>query len=379
MNVIIRPIQNRKDLMKFIKSQWLFYKNDPLFVPPLISDRLKLFNREKNPFFKHSEMQEFLAYRGDEIVGRIAAIKNDNHNITHQDKVGFFGFFESINDQEVADALFSAAGQWLAERGLTSMRGPEDPSQNDEIGLLLEGFDSSPMLLMKYNPPYYIDLIKNSGLDLVMTLYAWLVDEESYLSEKLERMQNIIRERYKITLRPVNFKNKKQFKKDVETLKNIYNMAWEKNWGFVKMTDEEFDFLVDDLRQVADPNLALICEIGGKPAGVALGLPDINQVLINNKRGTMLGAAWNLMTKSKKINQMRVIILGVLKEYRNTGADAVLYYELSKRAIARGITKGEASWVLEINEEMNRALQQVVIGKIYKKYGLFEKPIKINQ
>ncbi|MBP7215050.1 MAG: hypothetical protein KBA52_05400 [Candidatus Kapabacteria bacterium] len=344
-----------------------------------MADRLKLFNREKNPFFKHSEMQEFLAYRNNNIVGRIAAIKNDNHNITHNDKVGFFGFFESINDQEVANALFLEVEQWLAKRGLDTMRGPENPSQNDEIGLLIEGFNSPPMILMEYNPPYYIDLIKNSGFNLAMTLYAWLLDANNYMTEKLERLQKIVRERYKITIRPVNFKNKEQFKKDVDTLKYIYNMAWEKNWGFVKMTDEEFDFLVADLKQVADPNLALICEIDGKPAGVALGVPDINQVLIYNKKGSMLGAAWNLMTKSKKIDQMRVIILGVLKEYRNTGADSVLYYELSKRAIARGITKGEASWVLEINQEMNRALQQTIQGTVYKKYGLYERPIPLNQ
>ncbi|HRS01814.1 MAG TPA: hypothetical protein P5545_04630, partial [Bacteroidota bacterium] len=286
---------------------------------------------------------------------------------------------ESINDQEVANALFSEVEQWLAKRGLDTIRGPENPSQNDEIGLLIEGFDSPPMVLMEYNPPYYIDLIKNSGFNLAMTLYAWLLDANNYMTEKLERLQKIVRERYKITIRTVNFKNKKQFKKDVDTLKYIYNMAWEKNWGFVKMTDEEFDFLVADLKQVADPNLALICEIDGKPAGVALGIPDINQILIYNKKGSMLGAAWNFMTKSKKINQMRIIILGVLKEYRNTGADSVLYYEISKRAIARGITKAEASWVLEINQEMNRALQQTIVGTLYKKYGLYEKPILLNQ
>ncbi|HPD33411.1 MAG TPA: hypothetical protein PKV40_03575 [Candidatus Kapabacteria bacterium] len=379
MSIQIVPVQNHKDLVKFIKSQWLFYKDDPYFVPPLIADRLKLFDSEKNPFFKHSEMQEFLAYRNSNIVGRIAAIKNDNHNLTHNDKVGFFGFFESINDQEVANALFSEVEQWLAKRGLDTIRGPENPSQNDEIGLLIEGFDSPPMVLMEYNPPYYIDLIKNSGFNLAMTLYAWLLDANNYMTEKLERLQKIVRERYKITIRTVNFKNKKQFKKDVDTLKYIYNMAWEKNWGFVKMTDEEFDFLVADLKQVADPNLALICEIDGKPAGVALGIPDINQILIYNKKGSMLGAAWNFMTKSKKINQMRIIILGVLKEYRNTGADSVLYYEISKRAIARGITKAEASWVLEINQEMNRALQQTIVGTLYKKYGLYEKPILLNQ
>lgn len=375
MAIEIKKVETKSDLMKFIKSQWLFYKDDPNFVPPIIADRKKLLSREKNPFFKHSEMQEFLAYENAQIVGRIAAIKNDNHNITHNDKVGFFGFFESINNQEVANKLFDACKEWLLERGLDTMRGPVDPSLNDECGLLIEGFELPPVVLMKYNPPYYIDLIKNYGFDEAMLLYAYILKMENYQSEKLVRMQNIVRERYKIKVRNLDFKDKKKLMEDIRIIKGLYNDAWEKNWGFVKATNEEFDVLADDLIQIADPNLVLIVEVNGKVAGFALALPDINEVLIHNKSGSLLGAAWHLFTKSKKIKTLRIITLGILPEFRKTGADAVLYYEIGERGRKRGITQGEASWILSINNEMNNALQQAMKGQIYKKYMIYDKKL----
>lgn len=375
MAIEIKKVETKSDLMQFIKSQWLFYKNDPNFVPPIIADRKKLLSREKNPFFKHSEMQEFLAFENGQIVGRIAAIKNDNHNLTHNDKVGFFGFFESVNNQEVANKLFDACKTWLLERGLDTMRGPVDPSLNDEIGLLIEGFELPPVVLMKYNPPYYIDLIKNYGFDDAMLLYAYILQMENYQSEKLVRMQNIVRERYKIKVRNLDFKDKKKLMEDIRIIKGLYNQAWEKNWGFVKATNEEFDALADDLIQIADPNLVLIVEVNNQIAGFALALPDINEVLIHNKNGSLLGAAWHLFTKSKKIKTLRIITLGILPEFRKTGADAVLYYEIGERGRKRGITQGEASWILSINSEMNNALQQAMKGKIYKKYMLYDKKL----
>jgi hypothetical protein len=375
MAIEIKKVDTKSDLMQFIKSQWLFYKNDPNFVPPIIADRKKLLSREKNPFFKHSEMQEFLAFENGQIVGRIAAIKNDNHNLTHNDKVGFFGFFESVNNQEVANKLFDACKTWLLERGLDTMRGPVDPSLNDECGLLIEGFELPPVVLMKYNPPYYIDLIKNYGFDDAMLLYAYILQMENYQSEKLVRMQNIVRERYKIKVRNLDFKDKKKLMEDIRIIKGLYNQAWEKNWGFVKATNEEFDVLADDLIQIADPNLVLIVEVNNQIAGFALALPDINEVLIHNKNGSLLGAAWHLFTKSKKIKTLRIITLGILPEFRKTGADAVLYYEIGERGRKRGITQGEASWILSINSEMNNALQQAMKGKIYKKYMLYDKKL----
>ncbi len=369
----IRPVLTSADEMKFIKSQWNFYKGDKNFVPPVIMDRQKLLNTKKNPFFKHSNMQLFLAERDGAVVGRIGAITNDNHNETYHDKIGFFGFFECENNQQTADLLFNEAHKWLKERGMTHCRGPVNPSLNDESGLLVDGFNSPPVILMTYNPQYYMSLIEKTGYAKEKDLYAYLLENKTYMTDKMQRLVNVIRERHHITIREVNFKNKTQFVKDVKTLKDIYNAAWEKNWGFVKMTDEEFDFLAADLKQIADPTYALILEINGEPAGFALALPDINQSLIHNKNGGILGAGWHLLTKKKKITLLRIIVLGVLPEHRRTGADAVMYYELGKRGLSKGITHGEASWILEDNQMMNRALTTTMNGKVYKTYRVYEK------
>jgi hypothetical protein len=375
MDIKIIPIVSKADLIKFIKCQWLFYKEDPNWVPPLISDRLKLLDTNRNPFFKHSIMQLFLAESEGEIVGRIAAIINDNHIKTHNEKVGFFGFFECINNQEIADRLFDTAGDWLRSRGMEIMLGPENPSVNDEIGLLIDGFDSPPVILMTYNPKYYINLIENAGFIKAKDLYAYFLKMGEWMTDKLERGQKLAREKYNITIREVNFKDKTQFKKDVDTLKEIYNSAWQYNWGAIKMTEEEFDFLAADLKQIAEPSFTFIAEIKGVPVGFALALPDINKLLINNKKGGLLGAAWRLILQKKKINFIRIIVLGVLPEHRNAGVVAVMYYELGERGAKRNIFSGEASWILEDNLMMNRALTVTMHGKIYKTYRLYYKSL----
>jgi hypothetical protein len=363
---------SKNDTMRFIKSQWLFYKNDPLFVPPLIMDRKKLLNKEVNPFYKHAEMQLFLAEDNGEVVGRIGAIINHNHNTTHKDKVGFFGFFECINDQKVANALFDTAKKWLKARGMDTMRGPENPSMNDEVGLLVDGFDESPLVLMTYNPKYYVDLCDNYGLKKSMDLFAYIIHKDSYMSEKLNRLQGLVRERYDVKIRNFDLKNKVQFKKDVDALKMIYNAAWEDNWGFVKFTEEEINFIADDLKQIAEPSLAFIVEVRGKVAGFGLTLPNINECLIHNKKGHLLPGIWHLLTKKKQISIVRIVALGIIPEFRNIGLDAVMYYEVGKRAADLGIYKGEASWILENNLMMNRALTVTMLNKVYKTYRLFD-------
>ncbi|MBK9249393.1 MAG: hypothetical protein IPM69_15080 [Ignavibacteria bacterium] len=371
----IKAVTSKSDEMKFIKCQWNFYKGDKNFVPPMIMDRKKLLDKTKNPFYKHSEMQLFLAERDGIIVGRIGAIINHNHNTTHEDLIGFFGFFECENNQQTANLLFATAAEWLKKRGMTHVRGPVNPSMNDECGLLVDGFTSPPVVLMTYNPEYYARLIEDAGFAKEKDLYAYILENKSYITDKMNRMVNVIRERNHITVREVNFKNKTQFEKDVKTLKDIYNAAWEKNWGFVKMTNEEFDFLAADLKQIADPRYALIIEIKGQPVGFALALPDINQCFIHNKNGGLLGGVWHLLTKKSKISLLRIIVLGVLPEYRRTGADAVMYYELGKRGVDRGITHGEASWILEDNTMMNRGLTTTMNGKVYKTYRVYQKEL----
>jgi len=373
MEIKITRVENNAQLMKFIKSQWNFYKNDKNWVPPMLADRKKTLDIGKNPFYKHSKIQLFIAESDGNIVGRIAAIVNENHNKTHNDKTGFWGFFECIDNQEVADLLFKTAGDWLKSNGMDSMIGPENPSMNDEIGMLFEGYDSPPVVLMTYNPPYYNILCENAGMTKAKDVFAYVLTPETFISDKARQAQNIIIQRNKLTLRNINLKDKNQFKKDVQTLKDIYNSAWQPNWGFVKWTDEEFDFIAGDLKQIADPRLALIAECDGKIAGFVLALPNINEVLIYNKNGGMIGAIWQLLTKKKLIKFVRIIALGILPEFQKTGIDSVLYYEVGKRGLELGFNRGEGSWILEDNEPMNRALTKTMNGEVYKKYRLYFK------
>lgn len=375
MNIEIRKVTDASGKKQFVNCQWDFYKGDKNWVPPIKMDRHKLLDTKKNPFYRHSEIQLFLAYSDGKIVGRIAAITNDNHNKIHNDKVGFFGFFECIDNQEVADALFTESEKWLKERGMKDVRGPLNPSTNDESGLLIDAFDQPAVVLMTYNPPYYPKLIENYGFKKEKDLLAYILRHESYASEKLTRMQKIVRDRKGITIRSINFKDKAKFKADVKIVKDIYNAAWQPNWGFVKMTDEEFDFLANDLKTIAEPKLTLIAEIKGKPAGFALALPDINQSLIYNRGGGILGAVWCLLTKKKKIDLTRIIVLGVLPEYQSTGVDAVLYYEIGETAYELNMPKGEASWILEDNEMMRRGLETTMKGDVYKTYRIYQKAI----
>lgn len=360
---------------KFISSQWDFYKNDPNFVPPLKLDRRKLLNTKKNPFFKHSEIRFFIAIDNSQIRGRIAGIINHNHNKTHNDKVGFFGFFECVNDSNVSLALFSKVEEWLKEKGMESVRGPVNPSMNDENAILIDGFDLPPVLLMPYNPKYYQNLIEGLGYKKAKDLFAYHLVNEEYVSDKMLRMNDLIVDRYELEIRSMDFKNKDNFKRDLEDIKKIYNEAWEKNWGHVKMTSEEFDFLASDLKGFADPNYVLILKSKGILAGFALGLPNLNEVLIHNKSGGLLGALFHLLTKKKKIKMMRILVLGVLPEFRGKGFDSVLYNELGKRGLPKGIKFGEASWILEDNYDMIKGATQIMKGKHYKTYRIFEKEI----
>ncbi len=375
MNIKIEKLQGKSDTKKFIKCQRQFYINEPNFVTPLMLDQMDALNTEKNPFYQHSKLQLFIAKNENKIVGRIAAITNDMHNKLHNDMVGFFGFFECIDNVDVAKALFSAAGEWLKAKGMTHMRGPANPSLNDTCGVLVEGFDTPPVVLMPYNPKYYDKLIKDAGLPKVMDLFAYDLWVDNYLTPKMERMQGIIRQRYEITTRDVNFKNKEQFKKDVNTLKSLYNAAWQPNWGFVKMTDDEFDHLANGLKMIAESSLAFMIESKGKTVGFGLGLLDINQVLKNSPSGATLPGVWQLLTKRKKIDSFRIIVLGVLPEYQKTGIDAILYYEYGLRCKALGMEHAEASWILENNTMMNRALTQTLNGKQYKTYRMYEREL----
>jgi GNAT superfamily N-acetyltransferase len=370
MAVTVRPVSGRAGITRFIKLQWKFYGNDPNWVPPLLMDRKKLLDTKKNPFFRHAEIQLFVAERDGEAVGRIAAILNRNHNREHGDRVGFFGFFEAIEDQVVANALFDAVGGWLRARGMDTMRGPFNPSVNDEIGMLVDGFDRPPVILMTYNPRYYPSLLEGYGFRKAKDVYAYLLKKEDVITPKLERGQSLVRQRYNITIRDLDFNN---LKVETEILKDLYNRSWERNWGAVAMTDEEFDFMAKDLAHAVGRfrDLVFVAERDGKPIGFTLCLPDLNQVLIRNRTGRLLPALWHMLTGMKRIDLVRIAVLGVLPEHRNKGVDAVMYYETVTRAARHDIFLGEASWVLEDNEPMNRGAK-LMNAERYKTYRLYD-------
>jgi 8-amino-7-oxononanoate synthase len=374
--VRIRRITSRKERLQFIRLPWKLYKNDPLWVPPLEMDRMRLIDVDKNPFYKHASLQLFVAEQNGEIVGRIGAIANEAHNKAHQDRVGFFGFFDSINDQDVANTLINAAAAWLREQGMNTIRGPVSPSMNDEVGLLVDGFDRPAMLQMPYNPSYYADLLEAAGFAKAKDMLAWNVEYPACMTPKLERVTTLIRERGTATIRQLAMK---RFPEEVERIKKIYNSAWEPNWGFVPMTDEEMDMMAYELKQIIDPEFVLFAEKDGEAVGFALAVPDINQAFtagssIPSGPRNLPTAIMNLMTNKKQINQLRIIILGVMPEFQGKGIDALLYREIMERAVRRGIQRGEASWVLEDNVMMTRAAE-MMNASAYKRYRVYQREI----
>lgn len=367
----VRPVRTSSDTKKFIDFIYTLYKDDPNWVAPLRMDREKLIDKKKNPFYTHSRMELYLAERDGKVIGRIGAIVNDNHNKEHNDKVGFFGFFECINDQEVANALFAEAKNYLRSQGMDAMRGPANPSVNDEYGLLVEGYNAPPVVLMTYNPPYYESLVLNAGLKKEKDLYAYLLDQGTVYTDKFIRANEIVKQRNSLTFRSINMKD---FKNEVRRIKEVYNAAWQYNWGAVAMTDAEFDALAADLKMVVEPDLVIIAESKGKIIGFALSLPDINIPLKFNKNGGTIGGLWHLMTKKKMIDLCRVIVLGVIPEFQRSGAAGVLFYETAVRAKKLGYKFGEASWILEDNVMMNRAAETMQ-GKRYKTYRIYQQSL----
>ena len=371
--VSIRPIElgNRRHLKRFIKFPWRIYGDDPNWVPPLIFDQLQFFSPRKNPYFSHSTAQLFMAFRGEEPVGRISAHENNQHIRVHKDGAGFFGFFECIDDQPVADALFDAASSWLGKRGLKTMRGPVSFSVNHEVGLLIDAFDEPPLIRMTYNPAYYAGLIEGYGLQKIQDLYAYIMFENEEIPERLRDMADLVLEDPRLVVRTVELRD---FKNEVERIKKIYTEAWSENWGAVPLTEEEFDRIVGELRLIYDKDLFFIAEYDGEPAGMSLVLPDMNQAL--KKAGGRLFplGLLKILWHRRKINAWRMPILGVRQEHRMKGIEVALCcrtYEVAKRN--RNYRKGEMSWLLESNTAANAVLKKLGARRS-KTYRIYEKP-----
>jgi GNAT superfamily N-acetyltransferase len=370
----ITPVQTKGELMKFIKLPWQIYAHDSHWVPPLIVERKEFLDPSKNPFFQHADVILYLAKKGGETLGRIAGIVNHNHIKTHNEKAGFFGLFECVNDQDVATALLDSVRDWLKSKGMEIIRGPANFSSNEDWGFLLEGFDSPPVIMMPYNPPYYLELVEGYGMSKAKDLYAYFIDETLPTPPRVVRMAENIRKKEGITIRSLDLK---RFDREVREIKQIYNSAWIKNWGFIPMTDEEFEHLAKSLKQIVDPHMVFIAEVDGKPAGFSLALPDFNQVLAKlNGRLLPFGILkllWHTKIRNK-IDGVRIITMGVVPEYQKRGIDTVFYVETYNVGVKRGYKWAEMSWILEDNTLMNRMLE-LLGAKLYKKYRIYETKI----
>ncbi len=369
MAIEVAAISGKSGLNEFVKLPWSIYGRDPHWVPPLQIAVKELLDRKKHPFYANADAEFFIARRDGRAVGRIAAIIDRNHNKFHEEKAGFFGFFESIDDAEVAQALLKTAREWVTARGAEFMRGPVNPSTNYECGVLVEGFDSDPMVMMTYNPRYYPRLIEQAGLRKVKDLIAFVNSADNTQLDKISRVSERALKRHNVTIRPVNLKD---FQGEVERIWDVYNAAWEKNWGFVPMTKEEFFLMGKEMKQILKPEMVLIGEIAGRMIGFALALPDVN-VALKPANGRLLPTGLlKILYYQRKIRAVRVIALGVVEEFRATGVAGGFYAALVRNARKLGYDQEcEMSWILEDNVLMTRSLE-LMGAKRSKTYRLYQ-------
>ncbi len=369
--VSIREVVSRKELNQFIRLPWRIYQGISQWVPPIIMEEKELFNPARHPFYKHSIVKLFLAEKNGEIVGRIAGIINHNHNTFHQDRVGFFGFFESLNDQEVANGLFNNVADFLRQHNVEIMRGPMNFSTNEVCGLLVDGFEWAPFVMMPYNPPYYAELITNYGFSKAKDLLAYQMYLEDY-DQRLIRLAERVRKKLPVTVRSID---KSRFKDEVKRIRQIYNLAWERNWGFVPVTDDEFNFMAKKLKQIADPHLCLLAEVDTKPVAFMLSIPNINLLLKKINGRLFPFGIFVLLFGLRRIREYRTLTMGVIPEFRRRGIEVLLYHRLYELTKERGYIGGEMSWVLEDNYLMRHSLEQIN-AKHYKTYRIYDYPIQ---
>ena len=366
----VRPVDSRRDLTRFIKYPFKKYRHDPHWVPPLIFDERRKFKVRKNPFYEHARVKQFLAERDGQVVGRVAAIDDDNHNITHDDNLIFFGFFEA-DDQSAADALLNRVEAWGRGLGRDAVRGPVNPSMNDGAGFQIDAFDTDPFVMMPYNPPEYPGYVEAAGYEKAKDLHAYLFERGWEVGEKIGRLAKLVRRRYDPTVRTADMKN---LDKELKLLKRLYNEGWVENWGFVKYTEAEFDRLASELKLVVDPELIVFVEMEGEVAGLGLCLPDINQVL-KKARGRVF--PWGLVSflnRKRIVDRIRLVILGITPEYRGKGLEAVIIDQLYRHAIPKGYRSCECSWVLEDNKAIMRSLEAAG-AELYKTYRIYQKAL----
>jgi hypothetical protein len=378
--VQITRADSRGDVARFIDVPWRLFDRQrfPAWVPPLRLTVSDAVDQKKNPFYRNASRQLFLAWRDGVPVGRIAAIENRAHNEFHEDKIGFFGFFECADDQEAANALFAAAEEWLRSRGLDTMRGPMNPSTNYECGMLVEGFDVHPIFMTNWNPAYFIPLVERAGFVKAKDLNAYWVQtgagpDKLPLPPRFAALAERAIAQSGVTFRDIDVR---RFDQEVEVLWDIYNSAWERNWGFVPMTREELVHMAKDLKPLIDPNLAFVAEVGGKPVGVMVNLLDyaLAQIEIGNGRLFPFGFI-KLLSAKRKLRSGRMMVLGIKAEHRTRSILPLFIHELYRRAEAMNAIGGEASWILEDNLQMVRAMESMG-APLYRKWRIYDRPIR---
>ncbi len=360
---------SRADRKAFIELPHRLYRKHPYWVPqPRLADKA-LMNRRKNPFFAHADAQHFLARRDGRVVGRIAAVENRRHNDTHEDRVGFFGFFDvEEGDQDAATALVDAARTWLSTRDLAPMRGPVNYSTNDTCGVLLDGFDEAPTLLMPYNRPDYDALLRGAGLTRVKELLAFWISSANPVPERFERVVTRRLGRTGTLIRPIDTA---QFDREIRLLRDLYNRTWERNWSFVPATDAEFDHAAKDMKMLVEPDVSGVAERDGAPVAFSVFLRDINPIL-KRMDGRVFPFGWlKLLLGIKRVKRLRCILLGVVPEARGGALNEALFIRAMKQAARMGIEGAEAGWVLADNRAM-RAPIEAAGGKVTKRYAMYE-------
>ncbi len=367
--ITVVQVRSDKELRAFVDFPYQLYEKNRYWVPPLKRDVYNIFDKSKNPFWEHAEREMFLAYRDKCIAGRICAIVDYNYIEFWNEKTGYFGFFECDDDSEAVKSLFDYVRTFHQEKGVHKFIGPMNPSTNDSCGVLVEGFYTPPYIMMPHNFDYYPTLCEQAGLRKARDLYAYYIDAKNAPFEYLERICSIVRRRIQdLKVRPINLDD---FTNEVKKVKEIYNDAWSRNWGFVPMTDAELDVLADSLKPLIKPELVIMIEVDNVPAAVSLTIPNYNRVLktMNGRLGPI--EMLKFFFYKDRIKEGRLMIMGVRKQYRKMGLESLLFLESFRAGQQLGYTGGELSWVLEDNHSVNNEIIKMG-GELYKKYRIYE-------
>ncbi len=365
-------VTGKKERKAFLRFPYSHYQNDEFWVAPLKMEQKKLIDTQKNPFYDNADIALFLARQNGKVCGRIAAIEDRRYNDYHKSATGFFGFFECINDETVTKLLVKAATGWLKDRGLTEILGPANPGMMDEIGILIDGFDEYPGVLMPYHKSYYDSLLKTAGFKKEIDMYAYRVSQETVNLERMRRAGKIVKKRYpNLTIREVNLK---KLDEEVQIVRKVFNKSWSENWGFIPLTESELSTLADDLKMILNPKFAHFAEIKGKPVAFSVALPDLNQALKHMNGRLFPTGIFKLLWYRRKINQIRTALMGVIPEYRGKGIDALLHLEAIENGLKEGFYSSELSWVLETNKGMMRVAEKIG-AHVEKTYRMYRKEI----